>query len=178
MAILLPSKGLTQFATSFFGSSGGVYADLDVLSCKPIDPLLIGQQCVLGLEPKEHAKKFSVQRIIGNAFRAAEASHGFFELVTRRLKDFAAQRGDDASCILKSTGPLMLTKLYDEFDDKTSVAIERSGVLFPLNADEAKVIRSSGIMNVDVAHAYTIHYFFGTWWSAERVPLGVLPGRS
>src|SRR6201986_68484 len=57
---------------------GGVYVDLDFECLQNIQELLTDEDCVFGLEPNEHCKRFGREKIIGNAFMAAIPSHPFF----------------------------------------------------------------------------------------------------
>ena len=145
---------------------GGLYVDLDFLSCTPIDPLLSGRQCVLGVEPPKHCRQFGVRELVCNALMAAVPGHPFFETVIRRLPEFV----DHVQCkqpVLSSTGPLMLTHVYEDSPDKHSMDVFPSRYFYPLTLHQATEFRLTGRTHVDVSHSIAIHLYYGTWWKAS-----------
>ncbi len=140
---------------------GGLYVDLDFRACRPIDPLLAGQSCVLGLEPDEHAALHRRERIVGNAFMASAPRHPFFETVMRRLPEFRHH-----TTALDSTGPFMLSQVMDDFEAPETVRLTPSAQLYPLTLEQADQYRATGHSEVDLSAAYAIHFHHGTWWRA------------
>mmetsp|Transcript_1173 Transcript_1173/g.1684 ORF Transcript_1173/g.1684 Transcript_1173/m.1684 type:complete len:293 (-) Transcript_1173:36-914(-) len=89
---------------------GGVYADLDMESLRPIDPLLEGHTCLLGQEPSAHALLLvNKPRHICNAWMASAVGEPFWdyvlEEVRRRARSVEMSRWNPPVV----TGPEMLT---------------------------------------------------------------------
>jgi mannosyltransferase OCH1-like enzyme len=142
---------------------GGVYVDLDFLSFSPITPLLSGRECVLGVEPPEHCRQFGVPKFVGNALMAAAPEHPFFKTVIRELSNFV----DHVECdqpILSSTGPLMLTRVYERFADKNTMAVLPSRYFYPLTLHQATEYRLTGRTDVDLSESVAVHLYCGSWW--------------
>ncbi|XP_064641140.1 uncharacterized protein LOC135495994 [Lineus longissimus] len=104
---------------------GGVYADLDMESSKPLDGLLKDDaysQCFLSQEPLEHAHwLWKVNHIACNAVMVCRRRHPFFAKVVEQLK---FQKGTSLFMFVKAnrgvmyaTGPLMITDLYNTYND-------------------------------------------------------------
>ena len=142
---------------------GGLYVDLDFLACSPIGPLLAGRNCVLGVEPPEHCRQFGVPKLVCNALMAAVPEHPFFETVIRRLPEFV----DHVECqqpVLSSTGPLMLTRVYECFPAKDSMAVLPARHFYPLTLDQATEFRLTGRTDVDLSGSVAVHLYYGNWW--------------
>jgi len=153
---------------------GGLYVDLDFMSCKPIVPLLRGRKCVIGKEPIEHCREFAMPKILCNALMATVPGHPFFETVIHRLTEFA-DPVDDTQPVLTSTGPFMLTRVYDEFEQQESMDVVPSEDLYPLTKEQADQLLLTGEVNVDLSGAYAIHLHYGSWWRPDRqAELGTL----
>lgn len=87
---------------------GGVYADMDMESLKPLDPLIIKYSCFLGQEPYEHSiMDTNFQGLVINALMGCRAGHPFFKMVINILPDFSHMWN-----VLDSTGPHFLTYAY------------------------------------------------------------------
>jgi inositol phosphorylceramide mannosyltransferase catalytic subunit len=141
---------------------GGLYVDLDFRACRPIDPLLAGHDCVLGLEPEDHSRIHQRPRIVGNAFLAAAPRHPFFAEVIRRLPEFSGR-----PTALESTGPFMLSDVFDAFEQPETVWLAPSEPFYPLTLEQADRFRATGHSEVDLSAAYAIHFHRGTWWRAS-----------
>ena len=142
---------------------GGMYVDLDFLSCTSIDPLLNRCQCVLGVEPPPHCRHWGVRELVCNALMAAAPGHPFFETVISRLPEFV-DRVERNEPVLSSTGPLMLTRVYEDFADKDSMDVLSHRYFYPLTLHQATDFRLTGKVNVDLSDCFAIHLFYGTWW--------------
>lgn len=143
---------------------GGLYVDLDFECLRPIDPLVAGRDCVLSEESREHSHRFGRERIVSNAWMAAEPGHPFFRQVIERLPEFAA-RPDPVQPVLTTTGPFMLSDVYAGFDRQDIVTLLPAERLFPLSMTEATA-RLEGERR-DVHDAYAIHYHVGSWWRPD-----------
>ena len=69
---------------------GGVHADLDMESLRPLDALAVRYACFLGQEPDAHAVLFTnVRYLASNALMACRRGHPFMKMAVESLPDFA-----------------------------------------------------------------------------------------
>jgi mannosyltransferase OCH1-like enzyme len=138
---------------------GGVYADLDCESLKPLDDLLAGQKLVFGLEPPSHLKRPAVAsrgfaRIVCNALFASVPSHPFW----RHLLPLLVASKDEGN-VLECTGPFALTRACDSYPCPQDITILPSDVLYPLdNYLRPATGRAGG------EGPYAVHHWSGSWW--------------
>jgi mannosyltransferase OCH1-like enzyme len=142
---------------------GGVYIDLDFECLQNIEDLLGNEGCVFGLEPQKHCERFNAEKIICNAFMASSRSNAFFKQLC------VALNSDDycSTSVLNTTGPFMLTKVYDSYGKKEEIKLLPSHLLYPITIEESReVINGTCNENLEakIQNAYGIHYFWGTWW--------------
>jgi mannosyltransferase OCH1-like enzyme len=147
---------------------GGLYADLDFQCLRPFDTLVDGRSCVLGLEPQEHCREHGRERIVCNALMAARPGHEFFRKVTQELPNYA-DRLDTAQPILETTGPFMLTHVYDDFAERDTVDVMPPETLYPLSRREADEFRRTKRRPQELNGAYAVHFHVGSWWRAEEL---------
>eukprot|EP01043_Picozoa_sp_COSAG02_P020557 COSAG02_NODE_1018_length_15181_cov_18.026389_6_plen_528_part_00 len=131
---------------------GGVYADLDMECLRPWEPLLRRHdqsfQCVLGAEPHQHAQKQgSRNMLVCNAMMFSAPGHPFWEEVFNKLLDRVPELGNAAGgewvSPVDTTGPVMLTELYESQPTSyRDVAVYPSVAFYPLkdNHDKYKAI--------------------------------------
>ena len=87
---------------------GGVFADLDMVSLKPIDQVLQGNALVLAKEPWIHSNLFDkMEMIVSNAIMASRPKHPFLKWILEHLHENV---NNTANSIVWRTGPHMLTK--------------------------------------------------------------------
>jgi len=144
---------------------GGVYIDLDFECLQNIEELLADEDCVLGLEPKEHCERFGTEKIISNAFMAASPLHSFFKRLCAVLSN-EEHHGSKAG-VLTTTGPFMLTKTYDGLKDQAGIKLLPSHLLYPITIEEAREVingTNDEKLEAKIQNSYGIHYFWGTWW--------------
>lgn len=117
---------------------GGVYADLDVESLKPLDELVDEYPCILGEEPWVHARLFDkLPRIVSNAVMACIKRHPFFLHV---LENLPKNRETPTNAVVWRTGPHMITQEIDAYnkvtrdpnDVNSKVYVVDHEVFFPL----------------------------------------------
>ncbi|XP_076465757.1 uncharacterized protein LOC143297344 isoform X2 [Babylonia areolata] len=90
---------------------GGVYADLDMESLKPLDPLTFRYSCFVGQEPYVHPiMDTNTQTLVINAFMACQQKHPFLKMVVDTLPDFAHMWS-----FLDSTGPHFLSYVFQKY---------------------------------------------------------------
>jgi mannosyltransferase OCH1-like enzyme len=148
---------------------GGVYVDLDVECLRAVDEVLGGASCVIGVEPEVHAQRHDRTKILSNAWMATAPGHPFFKAIIDRLPEFA-QRASGKQPVLTSTGPFMLTEVYEDFPAKESVTVLPAKYFNPLTMDQADKWRRSGEMPSGMLDdAYAVHYHVGSWWRKDPV---------
>ncbi|HEX3999711.1 MAG TPA: glycosyltransferase [Pirellulales bacterium] len=152
---------------------GGLYVDLDFQCLRQFDPLLEGRSCVLGQESLEHGRLFQRTRIVCNALMAAEPGHPFFRRVIEELPAFAA-KPDPAQTVLTTTGPFMLSDVYDGFASKETIALMPPDYFYPLSMEQADEFRNTG-RPVDQLDAYAVHFHVGSWWRPDEAKNGGRP---
>jgi UDP:flavonoid glycosyltransferase YjiC (YdhE family) len=143
---------------------GGLYADLDVESLRPIGPLLTDKQVILGVEPSEHLKTADVRtrgftRIVGNALMASIPGHPFWEHVFKLLIGFHKAPGP-----LDATGPYMLTRAVDSFPRKDQISLESAEAVYPIHNEQSWSRLSGQERDMLSQKAYAIHHWHGGWW--------------
>lgn len=151
---------------------GGIYADLDYECIEPLDGLLENLSCCLASDPEEHARVFKKSHIVTNAFMAVEAKHPFFKLILEHLLSddpSGYDINDKFNYVLETTGPYMLTRLYDHFDFNDKVRLLPASVISPLTKHEVlRCIRGQipeEELEQKLQDAVAIHYFYGSWYS-------------
>jgi hypothetical protein len=130
---------------------GGLFVDLDVRARAAIDPLLAGKSCVAARSRQSRARDDS--RLIGNAILAAVPRHPLPATVIRRLPEF--RHRPDA---LSSTGALMLTQVFDAFQQPETVYLAPTEQLDPLTPEQAERYRRSGDTAVDLSAAVAVQF--------------------
>ena len=159
---------------------GGVYADLDVLCLRSLEPLFGDHPLLLGEEPQTQlllpkALERNFRRIIANAVLMSVPGHAFWEHVIHSL--VANHREHD---VLDATGPFMLTRAWQSFIERQEdeegaaaddIKILPASQLYPLGAEQTSeiernlVAESGEVVDDDrLAEAYTLHLWRGTWW--------------
>ena len=146
---------------------GGIYADMDYECFEPLDTLLIDSTCCMGMEPAENAEIYRKKMIIGNALMASIPNHAYFKQI---IQDMVSKKDnmpeDKALVVMETTGPFMVTRVYDEFPDKSEVTLLPAELVAPFNLNEAREMakgRRSDEMVNKIEKAFAIHYFLGSW---------------
>ncbi|WP_165042818.1 glycosyltransferase family 32 protein [Dysgonomonas sp. ZJ709] len=147
---------------------GGIYADFDTECLKPMNNLLKDKTCCFSLEPKEHAIALGVSTLINNAIMMSEANHSFMKKVV--IKVFQEKNTMPYTHrnleILDTTGPLMLTKLYETFGKEHNVHAIPAEYISPFTRqDTIDLFNNINITNLEgkLKKAFAVHYFFNTW---------------
>jgi mannosyltransferase OCH1-like enzyme len=162
---------------------GGVYVDLDVECLQNVEPLINGEASFyIAKEPAEHCAKYRKEMILCNGWMASVAQHGFLRAVIDELLESSSlqettQHNTLGDLVLNSTGPFMLTKIFQLMQDRTTLQLLDHKYVHPLSRDAAwqlylsedateqkAALRSQG--------TYAIHYFWGTWAPAACREIG------
>jgi len=151
---------------------GGVYVDMDFESLRSIEPILEDEVCVFGKEPYEHCRIHNKDMIISNAFIACTPRNEFIGALCREASAYTRKRYSRHNRILESTGPFMLTRLFEQYPEKDQVKILEHDILYPLTKDEIKIYLFNEEVPEKISekfrNAYAVHYYWGTWWKKIR----------
>lgn len=157
---------------------GGVYVDFDYESLSPIDPILHNQTCCFSSEPKAHAVLFKDKKYFNNALMASIPNHDFMRMVIRSIfdmKNMNIKYLNKMDEVLRTTGPLLLTKLYNEFDSKDTVYLIPARLVSPFSKKDVQLYLSNqvdakleGYLERKLEKAIAIHYFLGGWLKDNR----------
>jgi mannosyltransferase OCH1-like enzyme len=140
---------------------GGVYADLDCESVKPLDDLLANHELVFGFEPQSHSQKPAVrvrglERIVCNALFASVPNHPFWAHFLPTL-----MHSKDDGNVLEAAGPFVLTRAWECYPSPDEMTILPAGAFYPLD----HFLQPNDVSQVSVADGpYAIHHWAGTWW--------------
>lgn len=144
---------------------GGVYVDLDFECLRPLNPLLNDRDILLGFEPEEHFSKNVVraaglESVIANAFMASRPGHPFWEHVFLEL--IRSHKTPDP---LSSTGPFMLTRAVQSYEQAPSLTLISSKVLYPCTSEEAQrgLSLDPSWRSEHTSESYAIHHWSGSW---------------
>ncbi|ADB04097.1 glycosyltransferase [Cannes 8 virus] len=93
---------------------GGIYADIDTAPLRRIDPWLEKGKIILGREPLEHSRTlYGREVVLCNAFMISPPK----EEMWLKLMDFIADNYDPKNDVLENTGPMALTRFFEEYPD-------------------------------------------------------------
>lgn len=155
---------------------GGVYVDLDYECIESMDTYLENQSCCFGLDPKEHAQSLKKEYIISNAWMASEPEHPFFKHIIDTIKkndDVDICEFDKFDYVLETTGPYLITKLYDLYGQSCDVYLFPPQIISPLSQNEILSYVSGRIREDEVEkklkEAIALHYFYGSWYNDNQV---------
>jgi mannosyltransferase OCH1-like enzyme len=146
---------------------GGLYVDLDFECLRSVEPLLVEEECVFGVEASTHAQYHHLDRIISNAFMAAVPGNRFFYAIIKDLITSVPTALEKDRFVLETTGPLMITRVYNAYDEKDRITLMPSEYLFPLDYQEAEQLlngQDTDVTRQKLKDAYAIHYHWGSWW--------------
>jgi mannosyltransferase OCH1-like enzyme len=153
---------------------GGMYVDFDYECLEPFDRYLTGKDiCYFSVEPDLHSRNFAKDLYFNNALMITPPGHQFFEHVISHLQTTTFGYTDSKYLdVLASTGPLMLTGMYEDFEDKTAVDFFSSELVSPWSkADVLDFINGTAdkeILGQKLEKADAIHYFWGSWLKNDK----------
>ncbi|MCX2431618.1 glycosyltransferase family 32 protein [Pedobacter sp. GR22-10] len=149
---------------------GGVFIDLDFECYRNIEPILHDCECFFGQEPVQHALLHNKSQIVSNAIMGCTSRNLFFKELYQGMNVKRPVYQDANTEVLESTGPFMLTKIYQKFKEKSKIMVFDSDFFFPLTKDELIILEkepSNLLLNEKIKKAFALHYFFGTWWNPK-----------
>jgi hypothetical protein len=158
-------------------SQGGIYADLDLECLRPIDALLTKPQLYIAQEPQGHLGAANVQagrfdKLLCPTFIACPPMHPFWDHFLLAL--IRARNEIDP---LDATGPFVMTRAFDAFEQADSIALLASNTFYPFTKDECWDGQIFDIEYWEQAtrQAYGVHYWDGSWFRNCGKPLAPFP---
>lgn len=148
---------------------GGMYVDLDYECFRPFDPILTGRNCYIATEPALHARYNGIPVMLSNALMASAPGNRFMgkvidELKTQTSKAFAGE--ETYKIVLQTTGPLMLTRVYESLTRKIGITLLPDKLFMPLTPKELTLAmhgKTTKYIREKLDHAFAVHYFLGSW---------------
>lgn len=148
---------------------GGLYVDLDYECIETIEPLLIDSTCCFGMEPGHNKVYYNKSMIIGNAFMASVPEHDFLKsIIHEMIYGDKYLNLSKRMQIMETTGPFMVTRMYEGYSDKTAVTLLPASLVTPLTMEEVGDIidgNETDEIEEKLGKSYAVHYFFGSWVS-------------
>ena len=148
---------------------GGMYVDFDYECFEPFDDYLNNKgKCYFAMEPDEHCLGYEKGIYFNNALMMSPPCHPFFEHIITYLQTtpfiYAGNKFQD---VLSSTGPKMLTSLYNKYENKTIIDFFPAERVSPWLPEDVRhyVYHEGDIEKLEkkLEKAMAIHYFFGSW---------------
>jgi mannosyltransferase OCH1-like enzyme len=148
---------------------GGVYADFDYESLKPIGALLAGKTCCFSAEFSP-----AVKQIFNNALMACVPGHFFMKQIIEHIFSdscLSFPKSPKGDCVMSTTGPWMLMKLYSRLtrEERENIWLVPARHVTPLNWQQAQLAQNNHLTEYRhlMKEAYAVHYFCSTWWDKK-----------
>jgi len=147
---------------------GGLYVDFDYECIQPLDTLLTGSTCCMGMEPTANSRYYGKSLIVGNALMASIPKHSYMAAIIKDLKTnfYVDYKLSDAKQILETTAPFMVSRVYKRLKKKKDVTLLPADLVTPLSIKEVWMLRTGHAPSEvirKVQKAFAIHYFWGSW---------------
>ncbi|MCL2650924.1 MAG: hypothetical protein FWD60_07875 [Candidatus Azobacteroides sp.] len=146
-----------------------MYVDFDYECLASFDSYILEKRnCYFAMEPEEHRLALKKDIYFNNALMIASPRHLFFKSIINHLHTKSVIYTESKFLdVLSSTGPMMLTTLYEKYKDKSSVSFFSSEQVSPWSKNEVSnyINGNASLENLakKLEKAIAIHYFFGTW---------------
>jgi inositol phosphorylceramide mannosyltransferase catalytic subunit len=142
-------------------AEGGIYADIDMECYKNMEPLLMGRQCVFGVEATLSPRQVRLlnhrhSERIANCIFAARSNHPVFNKVMEEVASRLARRNPSGG-IIETTGPGMLTDVVQKYRREYDLHILPQICWLPPTKPDYP---NSFPFNL---HMYAKHHFSGSW---------------
>ena len=150
---------------------GGLYVDLDYECFKPVECLLSEKSAAFAIEAEVNCRQDGVKQIISNAFMASEPRHPFFYAVMKSLITYTSKKTGFDQFILDTTGPFMLNRVFENYQNQHEIKLIPSKYVSPLNYREAEAFlkdENSEETGMKLKDAYAVHYHVGSWWKKNE----------
>ena len=153
---------------------GGMYVDVDYECLESFESLLENNKgCYFSAEAAMHANAMGIGNFFNNALIISIPRHPFVWLIVESaFNEISLERNYPSKLfeVLSTTGPLLLTHLYNNHQDNDDIYIIPSELVAPLNHfDVKKYMAGNNSPSFEIyiqnklTNALAIHYFAGTW---------------
>ena len=149
---------------------GGIYVDFDYECLTALTPLLDDATCCFAMEPAEHTLKDVPSPYFNNALMGCIPGHPFMqEIVNYVFEDdrcLVGNKENKSNYVLGSTGPVMLSKLYQLSDHKDKITLLPAKNVSPFNIYESRAYlngEENTTLDDNLDEAYAVHYFLNSW---------------
>jgi len=147
---------------------GGMYVDFDYECFESFDRYLTEGKCYFAMEPENHCRAFGKDIYFNNALMATPPEHPFFKAIIEHIQITPIRYTKNKTLdVLSSTGPLMLTNLYEKFENKTDIHLFSAEQVSPWTQNEVRNYKNDTaneeILEKKLEKAIAIHYFWGSW---------------
>jgi mannosyltransferase OCH1-like enzyme len=150
---------------------GGLYADFDYQCLDPFDDYIRDEfKCYFSMEPEAHnrALGLDIAAFFNNALMVSPPGHPFFKFILDHLRTVPTSYSNGKFYdVLVSTGPLMLSRLYNNFSDKTRIELFPSELVSPWSQPEVRMYvnrqADEAYLEKRLEKAIAIHFFEGGW---------------
>ena len=159
----------------FLYKYGGMYVDFDYEAIEPLNEVVQNHSCCFASEPKEHTQIFGKEVYINNGLIIAEPNHPFIKnIIDCVMMKYPADRifRDKMEEVLLTTGPLMITNLYETYENKDDIYIMPPEIVAPFNKIEVADYLNNEelspefnmLLEEKLEKAKAVHYFIGSWY--------------
>ena len=77
-----------------------------------------------------------------------------------------SRAADKFNYVLETTGPKMISNLYESYPGKKQICLIPYELVSPLSKTEVKIVingKATDIISEKIEKAYVVHYYFGSW---------------
>ncbi|MCC8198738.1 MAG: hypothetical protein LIP06_09265 [Tannerellaceae bacterium] len=156
----------------FLYQMGGMYVDFDYESIEPLDELVGDACCCFSSEPREHAKLFDQELSVNNGLILCTPRQSFIKTIIDHiltLYPVTDPYEDSFTEVLQTTGPGMVTRLYEQYQEKEHIRILLPEFVSPLTKIEVNRYLFTPHSDLEILEqklekAYAVHYFSGSWY--------------
>lgn len=149
---------------------GGIYVDFDYECLMNLEPLLENVNCCFAMEPAEHITKDTPFPYFNNALMGCIPGHSFMQEVTHYVFEdercMAGSKENKNDYILKSTGPVMLSTLYQSSIHNNEISLLLTKNVSPFTYFESRRYlngEENEALDNKLNEAYAVHYFLNSW---------------
>jgi len=152
---------------------GGMYVDCDYECFESFNGYITeSSKCYFAMEPDEHRLIFKKNIYFSNSLMITPPCHPFFEYLIKNLQTASVIYTDNKLLdVLNSTGPIMLSSLYEKFENKSIIEFLLPELVMPWSRmDVQNYINGTAndeILGHKLEKAISIHYFGGAWLYCE-----------
>jgi mannosyltransferase OCH1-like enzyme len=146
---------------------GGIYADMDTVPTKPLDPFLKFNKIVLGSEPIEHTQKYYNRRyVICNALMISPPHEEYWLSL---MKYIVANYEKNYEPVY-NTGPMAMTYHHEKYPLDLDRVILTTPCTFFLITDTQEISKECNIEDAYVMHMWNNSWVKEKhWWESKRI---------